>query len=352
MKTNYLVAISLFIGLTTACNDDDTKNPEIEFSGTNMLTKVSVTRDKKTKTATLTLTDASEWKLYGGSSDQQIDLSEPIAKGSKSGSFTLSVPTDTRSYFLLETPDGKAILAERQLPMTGGYNFRDMGGFRTKDGRYTRWGQVFRSDELKSLTDADMTYLSSLPLTTIVDFRSESEISEAPDRIPDSVKERIELCITPGSLSDLPVEQILSLTEEEADATMVDINTQLVNDPRWIAQYKAFFALLQNPEKTPLIYHCTAGKDRTGYASFLFLTALGVDQETCMNDYLVSNIYLEDKYGIYIQMFPFLRALIEVKAKYLQTAIDSIITQYGDVETYLTEVLDVDIDRMRELYLY
>ncbi len=353
MKMFYFILMTIMTSIITSCLKKDDNTPPPGFSGADLLSKTTITRDKETKAATFNIEGVTTWALYSGQSDETFELDDVISAGNKSGSFELPVPNDSRTYFYLETPEGTAILAERHLPMAGGYNFRDLGGFRTTDGRYTRWGKVFRSDELKNLTDEDLAYLNSLPLKTVVDFRSRQEIKEAPDKLPASLKERIELCITPGSLlSDLPVDQILSLTEEEAEAIMMDINMQLANSPEWIDQYKKFFALLQNADKTPLMYHCTAGKDRTGYTSFLLLQALGVDRKICMEDYLASNIYLEDKYGKYIERFPFLRALIEVKAKYLQTAIDSITTQYGSVEKYLTEVLDVDLDKMRELYLY
>ena len=242
-------------------------------------------------------------------------------------------------------------MAERHLPITGAYNFRAMGGFENKEGKHIKWGKVFRSDDLHSLTDADLTYLNSIPLRSIVDFRSPAEIKEAPDKLPPLATEYT-LSITPGNLNADAVNDLAKMPAAEIVGFMEDMNRAFSTDSTIIKQYKTYFELLQDETKTPLLFHCTAGKDRTGMAAALFLYALGVDEEVIMNDYMASNIYLGDKFAAYTQKYPQLIPLFEVKKEYLQAGIDQIKKDHTSVENYLEHVLQVDLAKMKQLYLF
>ncbi|MCD8264868.1 MAG: tyrosine-protein phosphatase [Tannerellaceae bacterium] len=257
-----------------------------------------------------------------------------------------------RMYYQLDTRAGRAILAERHLPMRGGYNFRDLGGIRNKEGKYVKWGKLFRSDEMKDLTKEDVIYLNSIPLVTVVDFRSGEEIEESPDVLPDSVRAHYILSITPGNLGELSMQDITSLSAEQSIGIMEAINRQFVTDPACIDQYKQFFSLLQNEENLLLLFHCTAGKDRTGIAAYLFLTCLNVEEKDILNDYLSSNMYLQDKYGAYIKQYPALAPLLEVKPEYLKAGIEAIRQNYGTTSHFLENYLMVDLKKMRDIYLY
>lgn len=153
------------------------------YAGEDLSSKVTVSRDREEKTAVLTVTLPGEWELYAGAAPETIDLSAPILTGSGAGSYTLPVPAGTRSYFQFETGGNRAILAERQLPMSGGFNMRDLGGYRTSDGRHVKWGRIIRSDDLHSLTNEDLAYLASIPVKTVADFRSLQEVRAMPDKL-------------------------------------------------------------------------------------------------------------------------------------------------------------------------
>lgn len=337
--------------LTTLSCNRMAKPDKAEYSGNDISGDFTVTRDKTTKDASLTVGEDIEWKLYASPAADSIDLSRPILKGKNAGTFPLDVPRDARSYFMVVTPDGSGILAERQLPMTGGYNYRDMGGLRTKEGRYVKWGKVFRSDDMHNLTPADLSYLSSIPIVSVVDFRSGPEIQADPDKIPGSAKGHYIYSITPGDLRKLATSGKLPDKEQMIKA-MEDINVLLVTDKDAVEQYRKFFGLLQDEEKIPLLFHCTAGKDRTGMATALFLASLGVDEEIIMEDYLSSNAYLGDKYGKLAAQYPALEPLLTVNKEYLQAGLDRIRQDYGSVEEYLTGTLGVDTGKMKEMYLY
>lgn len=351
MNTKLFTAAAAICALAALSCSKMTKPDQAGFSGRDMTGSFEILREGQSKAALLEAREDTEWELYAGPSVEDIDLSKPLARGDGAGAFPLGVPDDKRSYFQLTTPDGNAILAERRLPLEGGYNFRDLGGIRTTDGRYVRWGKLFRSDDMQNLTPADLAYLSSIPLRSVVDFRSTQEIQAAPDKLPDSVKTHYLYSISPGNLMGMVAEGKLPSARELAKM-MEKMNEQLVCDKDAVDQYRKFFALLQDEQNLPLSFHCTAGKDRTGMAAALFLSSLGVDEHIILNDYLASNHYLEDKYSALLGEYPGLEPLMEVRAEYLQAGLDKIAEEYGSIEQFLTGPLGVDIEKMKEIYLY
>ncbi|MCD7962148.1 MAG: tyrosine-protein phosphatase [Rikenellaceae bacterium] len=195
-----------------------------------------------------------------------------------------------------------------------------------------------------------MEYLASIPIKTIVDFRAASEINSAPDKMPVSVQERYELSISPGNLQDIIMRG--DITQDNLETAMTDMYKLMVTDNDCVKQFREFFNLLKNEGNLPLLYHCTAGKVRTGIASALLLSALGVDRETVTEDYLLSNKYVSVKYAAYIEQFPVLKPVFEVRGPYLDAAFDKIEQEYGSLNYFITDILDTDIERLREIYLY
>lgn len=332
--------------LLSSCNQPLT----IGYAGEDLTGKAHIVRDKYTKAATLNISTGEKWEIYSGSSLESIELSAPLTQGEGIGIYNLPVPDSIRSYFLLVTESGKAILSETHLPMTGGYNFRDLGGMKTKDGRYVKWGKILRSDDLASLTEPDLTYLASLPLHSIVDFRTPEEVETSPDKIPQSVRKTYKYPMTPGNLSD--VSDLFSHLANGVEPLMEGMYVSLVTDTASIEGYRKFFALLQDERQVPLLFHCSAGKDRTGMGTALIYYALGVDEDSILNNYLESNRYLADKYGEYLHDYPQLKPLFEVRESYLRSGIRQIKEEYGSVEHFLQSALGVDLDKFRQAYLY
>ncbi|MFV0418599.1 MAG: tyrosine-protein phosphatase [Dysgonomonas sp.] len=336
---------------TTSC-ENKTIDTRAKYTGEDISNNVAIIRDKTTKSASLQIYTQGQWSLYAGSSVENIDFEQPMAKGIDSGTFPLNISDSVRSYFQIVTEKGKAIVADRHMPITGGYNFRDLGGYRTSDGKYVKWGKVFRSDDLHSLIPEDLQYLSAIPLVSIVDFRAEDEINTQPDINPSSVKENYKYSINPGNLMEAVRSDVSKLTAEAVDTLMMNLNELLVSDPNSVKQYKEYFKLLQNDSSTPLMFHCSAGKDRTGMGAALFLLALGVDEQTVLKDYLLSNVYLANKYAKYKADNPNLSGLFEVKPEFLKAGLEKIKKDYGSIENYLIKVLDIDIESLRNRYLY
>ena len=311
--------------------------------------EAQIVRNKYTKEASLITNVEGDWSLYAGHSVENINYTAPLLKGNGSGSFHLTVSTSIRIYFVFETQSKRTILSERHLPMEGGYNFRDLGGFRTKEGRYTKWGKLFRADELSNLTESDVKYLSSIPITSVIDFRAPAETRRSPDRLPSTVQFTYPIAITPGNLSSEGIQA--NLLKANIDSHMKHMNRLLVSDLACIRAFRIFFAIVQNNLSAPLIFHCSAGKDRAGMAAALVLFSLGVDEETVMQDYLTSKIYLSDKYDAFIAKYPRAESIFTVKKMFLQAGINQIKRDHGSIMNFLTKELKVDIVRMRRLYL-
>ncbi|MBB4036315.1 protein-tyrosine phosphatase [Dysgonomonas hofstadii] len=311
--------------------------------------EAQIIRNKYTKEASLIINIEGNWSLYAGHTVENINFSTPILRGNGSGSFHLSVSTSIRIYFILETENRRILLAERHLPMEGGYNFRDLGGFKTTEGRYTKWGKLFRADELSNLTASDLKYLTSIPITSVIDFRAQAETRRSPDRLPPTVHFTYPIAITPGNLSTEGVQA--NLLKTNIDSHMKHMNRLLVSDPDCVRAFRIFFAIVQNNLSAPLIFHCSAGKDRAGMAAALVLFSLGVDEQTVMEDYLSSKIYLSDKYDAFIAKYPRAESIFTVKRMFLQAGINQIKRDHGSIMNFLTKVLKVDIVRMRRLYL-
>ena len=233
-------------------------------------------------------------------------------------------------------------MPNRPLPLTGSWNTRDLGGFTTSDGRRVVHGKLFRSDGLDLLTGEDKAILTAIPIKTVVDFRSDEEQRRHPDLLPDSVDRYVPFPITPGTIRPSNIYEMSSSSTD--NRLMQDIYRMLVSDEASLSQYRQFFRLLQDGDGLPLLFHCSAGKDRTGLAAALIFSALAVGEEDIMRDYLASGEYLDGKY-------PSNEGIFSVAPDYLRAAADVMTQYHGSIPGFMEQVLDVDIARMRALFL-
>ncbi len=330
--------------MVTGCNGKKTG-----YSGEELLGKVTVERSSSGASATLNVEVDGPWELYAGDSTADISMSEPVLKGEGRGNFGFAVDPEKRQYYQFTSGGNSALLAERHLGLEGVFNFRDLGGYPAAEGKHVKWGKFFRSDDLHGLTPADKVYLASIPVVSVVDFRAEQEAAAAPDRLPSDDTHYYHLPISPGDMSD--VSAFGELTAEGIIELMGQMNEMFVTTPEFIAQYREFFRLLQDEGNIPLVFHCSAGKDRTGMGAALILSALGVDGEIIMQDYLLSNKYIISKYSSYIGSNPELEPLFSVRSEYLRAGLDKIKEEYGSVDNFLKDQLNVDIAAFRRKYL-
>ncbi|MBL4871382.1 MAG: tyrosine-protein phosphatase [Robiginitomaculum sp.] len=249
---------------------------------------------------------------------------------------------------------------ERLLPLKGGLNFRDLGGYAARDGKTLKPGLLFRSGSMGGLTTTDKVYLKNVNVKTVYDLRSDGEREKDPN-VWATEDEDIKYWARQYSISNVDLGKILRgnpknfPSPEEMQGFMIEFYTTLPTEQK--TSFKAIFSELTSGS-LPLAFNCTAGKDRTGLASALILSALDVPYETIMTDYLLSNTYLSDDVikrdktlnAISTRLPKDLaKPLLKVIPVYLDAAFDSIKQQYGSVENYLASELGVGPDELTTL---
>lgn len=254
----------------------------------------------------------------------------------------------------------------RKLPFTGAHNFRDLGGYKTEDGRALKWGKIYRSDDLHLLTDEDLKYLSRLNIKSVVDFRSDEERESEPDRLnPDMTQVLLPIKFQPEEVDDETLKNLMkNLTFGTLDSSNLlrDFNIVIVKD--FATEYKKFFRHVIENNAEPIVFHCTAGKDRAGFASAMILTVLGVPREKVIEDYLLTNTYVKDHVDsemLEIELKTFFRADTDnlrkinlVEERYIQAAFDTIDSEWGGMDNYISGALGLseeDILKLKDFYL-
>ena len=254
----------------------------------------------------------------------------------------------------------------RKLPFTGAHNFRDLGGYKTEDGRAIKWGKIYRSDDLHLLTDEDLKYLSRLNIKSVVDFRSDEERESEPDRLnPGMTQVLLPIKFQPEELDDETLKNLMkNLTFGTLDSSNLlrDFNIVIVKD--FATEYKKFFRHVIENNAEPIVFHCTAGKDRAGVASAMILTVLGVPREKVIEDYLLTNTYVKDHVDsemLEIELKTFFRADTDnlrkinlVEERYIQAAFVTIDSEWGGMDNYISGALGLseeDILKLKDFYL-
>ncbi len=305
--------------------------------------------------------------IYAGPTPDEIDRSSPVGHLVDGRAEIDTLPFETRPYLELELPDGETVkLAERQLPLEGMDNFRDLGGYRTKDGRTTRWGRLYRSGQLSELSDDDVDYLGKLRVNLVCDFRSPAEREDQPDRLPtDDPPEVIQPEIyTPGVDPKELQSRIMSGDLEGLDLSEFLVEANRAFATQFADRYREMFDNLVEEENLPAVVHCTAGKDRAGMAAALVLLAVGVPEDTVMKDFLLTNHYTHDKIQKQLALIWVVslfrsspnevRPLMGVEPRYLQAGLDAMRERDGSIDAYLRNTLgltDEKRERLKDLLL-
>jgi protein-tyrosine phosphatase len=225
----------------------------------------------------------------------------------------------------------------RHLNLAGASNFRDLGGYPAKDGRTVRWRQIFRSNHLGHLTDADIELLRGLGLKSAFDFRGTEERTAAMCGLTEIAVHS--LPIEPTVVAALRARLAGGAPLASADALDV-MRDSYRNYVRYSTpSFRALFVHLLE-DRAPLVIHCTAGKDRTGFACALILHALGVPDDLIAEDYLLTNrFYRRDPSASSDLPEEVRQVLASVEASFLAAAFDAISADYGDLESYLSDGL-------------
>ena len=254
--------------------------------------------------------------------------------------------------------------AHRLLNFEGISNFRDLGGYSTQDGRRVKWGKLYRSGTFAEASRADLAGLSALGLETFIDFRSELEKTEEPNRLPDP----------PGfTVIDIPVlddgnkalvGEVMDRIESgnfdgfDPNQAMLTANRQFASE--FTPQFKEFVHTVLQADGTPMVWHCSAGKDRSGFAAAILLRILDVPPETIMQDYMASRApALQSRKG-QLRMLELFKGeeaarkiaiLMGVEEAWLEASFAQIDATWGSFDNYVETGLQLnaaDIQRLRD----
>ncbi|MCP8897705.1 tyrosine-protein phosphatase [Gilvimarinus xylanilyticus] len=293
-----------------------------------------------------------------------------IADDISGNSYRINDDFDTRHYYYVAPNNGEGRwVAERLLPLQGGHNFRDLGGYQTEDGQYTQWGKLYRSGTMNGLTDADYDYLDDLGIRVICDFRSNEERQHEPTQWQ-SFTHGAEYLTRDYSMREMMsgdgALNIASIRTKE-DAEQMFAGFYRKGPYSYKEQYKQMFAELV-AGNAPLAFNCSAGKDRAGMAAALVLTALGVPRDTVITDYaLTEKVAFHSQEEIdkaqeqdaphsgFMQMPEEVRnVFMGSKPMFIEAMFDELEKNHGSTMAYIQKELDVspsDLARLKSLYL-
>lgn len=236
---------------------------------------------------------------------------------------------------------------KRHIPIKGSYNIRDLGGYKTNNGSTMKWGKLFRSALLTYIDISETEMMEALQICSICDFRTLDEQAESPDiwHNIENIK-TFPLPIGHGRVDKFKQAKAEDFQEGQGHYLYKANQSYVMTHAH---QFKAFFKILLDESNYPILFHCTAGKDRTGFAAYLLLRLLGVDEKVILEDYLLTNLYLEDfaekiskKISLEVGMEQALvKSIFQARASYLRGAQDAIKTNYGTVDIFIEKELGI-----------
>ncbi|MBP2618083.1 tyrosine-protein phosphatase [Chryseobacterium jejuense] len=273
----------------------------------------------------------------------------------------IKIPIITISLFCIfscktqhfETPEYGKNETEKVFEIKKVHNFRALGNIKNTEGRTLKEGMFYRSAHLHKLKKKSFDKIGQLEITEVIDLRNSKEISQNPDQLPNGITyKKYSAFEDEGDQLSQARKLVLKgkVNASDADKRMIDFYREYVTEnPETI---KTIITEIMESEK-PILYHCTAGKDRTGIVTALILTILKFDKETIYNEYLLSNNFrkpLVEKrlrlantlHFLYPKMdLHVLEKLSWVEKRYLDAAFEEINKKYGSIDAYIQQVLGI-----------
>ncbi|WP_251545837.1 tyrosine-protein phosphatase [Limosilactobacillus caecicola] len=253
---------------------------------------------------------------------------------------------------------------QRIIPIFHTNNFRDLGGYATATGQTVQWGRIFRADKLDRLSKDDQAELVKLAIGVDIDLRSAEETKSSPDRLP----EQVQYLFNPVFKRDVTdssknVSNLAHNLQSEAGAGrqhMQEVyHDMMTSDAAAHAFREIFEQLLTVDDQQGVLFHCTAGKDRTGMSAYLILRAFGVSPAVAKKDYLLTNTALKNflrgqqatlrSAGKPATLIDNYTALWTADPSYLAAALKVLQAEYGDVNGYLTTALQLSPQDLQDL---
>ncbi len=299
--------------------------------------------------------------IYGGASPTTIDRQQALLRDARPGATVAARRPGQREYFLLQKADGsQLVVAQRNVPLTGSINFRDLGGYATSDGRRVQWGRLFRSGHMANLGAESVPQFTALDIRTVCDFRTVEERQSEARGVPGDPRLEV-LGITPGIGDRYFFNRLFASTEDPQK--IVDAMHEMMRVLVLTAapRYQRLFEILMEGAPGAVLINCSAGKERTGLAAVLLLTALGVPRTTILYDFLLSQRYFpaESEIPRVITKYEvkasgetarrLIMPLLETRESYLQSAFAAIDERYGSGEGLLATLYGLGPDALAQL---
>jgi protein-tyrosine phosphatase len=250
---------------------------------------------------------------------------------------------------------------QRVVAFKGASNFRDLGGYSTESGSSVKWGVLYRSGHLAKMKSVDLKRFAALNIHTLIDFRSDQEREKDPNRLPFSQDINI-ISLPILNPFDASWAQELRVAIESKNLQSFDPSQEMLDFYRSFVientdQYKKFIHAVLGAQGKPVLWHCTAGKDRTGFAAALLLRTLGVQHDIVVEDYLMSTEYVNRRKPLLFMLHltrgklfaDSIQALMLVQKEWIETAFKSIDESWGSFGRYCHEALELSGEQINKL---
>jgi len=308
-----------------------------------------IENDKSTYTLH-TNDDAAKFETYTlqDTVKKNISSKEPVIKNKHH-----------RSYVNMIEGRDTTIIANRHIYFKKVVNFRDVGGLKTTQGKTVKWGKIYRSDNLSQLRASEFDKFNDLQIKTVFDLRTPQEIEGKEDHLPANVYYvHAPSVLDHGDLLSGMRSKVLNgeLSDEESIKIMADFYRAIVADN--VPALKQLLQTILNSD-APVLYHCSAGKDRTGITTALILSILKVDRQTIINEYLLSDYYRRQKVERMLTKAKVAKVIkphiavgviqnfMSVDERYLNEAFNYIDSNYGGMDAFIKNQLGIN-DAQRE----
>jgi protein-tyrosine phosphatase len=257
----------------------------------------------------------------------------------------------------------------RHIELDGQPNFRDLGGYKTVDGKTVKWGQVYRSGRLPKLTDEDVMRMDSLHIKTVINFLTQTETDvKGKDRLPQGTNEIFLPIDTEEGTEGLAKEILRAGETGDFSNIPVEINPEihrlLINKAN--EEYAHLLREVSDSSNRPMVFHCSHGIHRTGTGAAILLSILGVPWETIREDYLLSNVYRKEEVEHRLEQLRKLaaknqgitpeevdmtntNAFYVLEAEYIDAALDEAVKNYGSMDNYIKEGLGLSEEEIQRL---